>query len=643
MYILYTFQRYSGFNKVFNYNTKMIYFVGNRQLIENDLYKIIDEEECLNVLKKSTVIQLDTETTGFDPHQNKLLCVQFGVGEDQYVVDCNAIDILEFKEVLEDINKLFILHNAKFDLRFFIHHGIYLKNIYDTFIAECILTTGYDDRELSLAHVAKKYCAITLDKTVRGSIHYLGLTSRVIEYAATDVMYLEQIMNVQKAKIEQLGLQNVCDLEMQVCKVFAQIEYNGILLDTDKWEEIASLVEQDTNKLKDELDEIILTDSKFIKFKPKSTQLDLFQAAKISTNINWSSNSQKLTILKAINSSITDTGERTLQKNKRKHPIFSKLLEFSKSAKLQTAFGKKFLEYVNPATSRIHYNVWQVLSTGRISVSEPNLNQIPSKGELGKKIRSCFIAPEGYKIVGGDYSSMELRIIAEFSKDPLWVNAFKDGKDLHSILCSKTFNIPMEDVKKESHLKPGVTYRDIQKTINFGLAYGMSEHKLSDTLDIKVDEAKKIITDFFAIVPEVNKLLTNLGNYGKKYGMIKTAKPFSRIRWFPRWELTKDYDNPESFSILGEIERASKNTPIQGTNGDIIKLALIKIQTLIDDNELPVKILLSVYDEIQTECREDFAEEWKVILDNTMKEAAQEVLKLVPIEVDCKIADCWTK
>jgi DNA polymerase-1 len=621
----------------------MIYFVGNRQLIENDLYKIVDKEDCLRALKENKIIQLDTETTGFDPHLNKLLCVQFGIGEDQYVVDCNAIDIGYFKEILEDHRKLFILHNAKFDLRFLIHHNIFVKNIYDTFLGECILTTGYESRDLSLADVAKKYCAVIIDKTVRGDIHYLGLTSKVIEYAATDVMYLETIMNSQVEKIKKHQLEEVCRLEMDACKVFARIEYNGVKLDAKKWLEIAELVKEQTSNLQKELDNIINQDDKFVAFRSKYTQLNLFGFEFRELDINWKSNVQKLTILKTIDKNIEDTGERTLQKNKRKHPIFNKLLEYSKSAKLETAFGEKFLNYINPETGRIHYNVWQILSTGRISVSEPNLNQIPSKGTLGKEIRSCFVAPEGYKIVGGDFSGMELRLIAEFSKDPLWINAFNEGKDLHAVLCSQTFNIDIKDVKNESHLKPGVTYRDIQKTINFGLAYGMSEYKLSDTLDIKVEEARKIIDSFFKIVPEVNKFLTKLGTYGKTNGLIKTSKPFCRIRWFPKWELTKDVDNPDSFAILGEIERASKNMPIQGSNGDIIKLALIKIQTLIDDNELPVKILLSVYDEIQTECREDFAEEWKNILDATMKEAAQVIIKSIPIEVDCKIADCWTK
>lgn len=156
---------------------------------------------------------------------------------------------------------------------------------------------------------------------------------------------------------------------------------------------------------------------------------------------------------------------------------------------------------------------------------------------------------------------MELRIIAEFSNDPVWLDAFDTGKDLHSILCTMTFGIPIEDVKKPFPQKPDVTYRDIQKIINFGLAYGMSEFKLADTMDISVKEAKKIIDKFFYSVPKVKKLLDELGNVAKNNGYIRTAAPFRRMRRFPDWV---DAKVNKDFIKLGEIERAGKNTPIQG-------------------------------------------------------------------------------
>ena len=235
---------------------------------------------------------------------------------------------------------------------------------------------------------------------------------------------------------------------------------------------------------------------------------------------------------------------------------------------------------------------------------------------------------------------MELRIIAEFSKDEVWLNAFKEGKDLHSVLCAMTFDIPITDVKKETPFKKGVTYRDVQKTINFGLAYGMSEFKLADTMEIPVSDAKNIINKFFKAVPKVEKFLRSLGELGKKRGYIKTSPPYQRIRWFEQWQYAVEHDD---FKIMGEIERASKNSPIQGSNGDIIKQALIDVQQEIYTNNWDVKIILAVYDEIQTEVKADQAEAWKVKLDELMVTAAKKVLTEVPIVVDCGIHDYWQK
>jgi DNA polymerase-1 len=203
-----------------------------------------------------------------------------------------------------------------------------------------------------------------------------------------------------------------------------------------------------------------------------------------------------------------------------------------------------------------------------------------------------------------------------------------------------TFDIPIEDVKKETPFKKSVSYRDVQKTINFGLAYGMSEFKLADTMEIPVKDAKDIITKFFKAVPKVEKFLTGLGNLGKARGYIKTSAPYKRIRWFEQWEHAVETEN---FGVMGSIERASKNTPIQGTNGDIIKQALIDVQEEIYKNNWDCKIILAVYDEIQTECHESQAEKWKVKLDELMVNAAKKVLLEVPVVVDCGIHDYWQK
>jgi DNA polymerase-1 len=598
-------------------------------------------EELIEFFDTNTIIGFDTETTGFSVINDNVLCYQIGNRNDQFVVDHSSYPIQQFKSYFESSNKLWLLQNFKFDGRFLIKYGINIwpMKVFDTFLAECVLNTGLTDVGLGLDDIVWKYCNYKLDKTTRGQINSLGLTTRVIKYAAEDVEYLEEVMNTQLVKIKEYNLENVMDLENQVVKVFTYMEYYGVKLDVDKWKEVIKTVDLEVTKLISELDSMLYQDKRFIPFLPRYTQGTLFDLPKREVEVNWSSNQQKLAICRKIQPELESVGDRELQRIKHLHPLIKKLVEFTKFSKLQSSFGKKFLSFVN-SDGRIRASIWQILSTGRISVSEPNLNQIPSKGDLAKVIRSCFIPEPGYKIVGGDFSGMELRIIAEFSNDPVWIDAFKEGKDLHSVLCAMTFDIPIEDVKKETPFKKGVTYRDVQKTISFGLSYGMSEFKLADTMEIAVKEAKEIITKFFKSVPKVEKFLTGLGNLGKRRGYIKTSAPFGRIRWFGNWEAAIETDD---FKVLGEIERASKNSPIQGTNGDIIKQALIDVQEEIFKNNWDVKIILAVYDEIQTECIDSQSLDWKVKLDELMVNAAKKVIKNTPIVVDCSINNFWRK
>lgn len=624
----------------------MRYFIGNK-ILESEHYSMSSVEDCLAYFAEQPEIELDTETTGLDPHTKELLCMQLGTPDRQYVIDTTSTLISRFKPLLEDKNKLFLLQNAKFDLKFLFKHGIEVSNVYDTMLAECLLTSGHEDRSVGLKAIAMKYLGVDLDKSVRGSIHKEGLSDRVIIYAADDVRYLTPIKEAQMKQITELQLENVLNLENEVVKTFARMEYTGVLINQEKWLEVAVQAEQNVEDLIVKLDAVVDEEPMLRKFKPAYIQGNLFGIEERTHTVNWSSPKQKLEIIKALGIKVTDVSDRTLQKNKRKHSIIKLLIDYSKQAKLASSFGRDFLKFVNPKTNKIHPNYWQILSTGRISVSEPNVNQIPARGELGGKIRSSFTASPGKFIVGGDYSGMELRIIAQLSKDPLWVNAFKTGQDLHSVLCSATFGIPIGDVKKPFPQKPEKSYRDVQKTINFGLAYGMSKFKLADTMDIDVATADTIIKKFFSVVPKVQEFLDMLGYLGKTRGFIRTALPYRRMRRFKKLEeYVQEIGSNQGFydfAYLGSVERASKNAPIQGTNGDIIKLALCRVSDAIKAEKWPVNILLSVYDEIQTECDYNSAKKWKVRLDELMIEAAEEVIKDIPIVVDCSISEYWTK
>jgi DNA polymerase-1 len=631
----------------------MIYFVGlqheMQELVSNDVYSIATIDSVVDYFKEHKEIQVDTETEGFDPHTANLKCFQLGDYHNQFVIQYSKDNFNAIKHYLEDSSIVKIFQNAKFDLRFFLKQGIIIHNVYDTFLAECVLYTGYNFNnpaepyfvDTSLKGLAEKYCNVFLDKSIRSQINIKGFTGAVIKYAAEDVKYLSSIKEQQLEKIKELDLQNVLDLENKAVIAFANLEYNGITVDISKWNKVSEMTSKLMKDHEAVLDSIIMEDELFkpIRKRKANVQIDMFTKQR-DTLINWGSATQKLQILKLIVPEIESTGERELMRFRHKHKLFKELISFNKFKKLSDSFGEKFVKHVNKSTARVHCDIWQIISTGRISVSDPNLNQIPAKGEYGELIRSCFISKEGYSIVGGDYSGMELRILAEISEDPLWLKIFDNNEDLHSVLCASTFNIDIKDVKNKTPFKPDVSYRDIQKIINFGLAYGMTEYKLADSADIPIPKAKGIIEEFFCKVPFVKTSLDMLGGVAVEFGRSRTMKPFRRIRWYPEHESAVEEQNDK---VLGAIERAGKNAPIQGTNGDIIKLALWRIQEKIDLEKLDIKILLSVYDEIRTECPDEIAEWWKEQMNTIMIESAQYVLKRVPIVVDCKVSKCWEK
>lgn len=536
----------------------------DEELIDNEHYNRCSVEQAMAYLNTLTEIQVDTETRGFDPHVDDVLSIQLGdeTGTNQFLFPSSKEVMQLLKPLLEDKSKVFVFQNAQFDLRFFRHNGIIITRVFDTFLAECLLNTDKegDELEVGLDSLVFNYTGNLLNKAIRGNIHKEGLSSRVIVYGCEDVKYMSEIKAKQIEKLTELDLMAVMELENRAVIAFAAMCYNGIRVDKAKWKEVIVQVKKDLTKKQVTLDQLVISNSKLVKFCKPYTQEKLFAGMEERrVNILWSSPPQKKKLLVAlVGDSIEDTGDRTLQKHKKKFPLIKELIEYNKLAKLESSFGDKFLTSINKVTERVHAQVWQIKSTGRISVSKPNLNQIPSRGDTATIIRSCFIPRQGNVMVGGDYSGFELRIIAEFSEDPLWVNSFLEGKDLHSVLCCKTFNITEDKVKTPFPLKPDMTYRDVQKTVNFGLAYGMSEFKLADTLGISIREAKVIIDNFFKIVPKVKALLDMFGNLAKKNGRIRTAPPFRRIRQFKDWELAVE---AKDFTLLGEIERAGKNSP----------------------------------------------------------------------------------
>jgi DNA polymerase I len=620
----------------------MIYFVGDKSAVDFDDVEYSSIGECYEWLKKaSDIISLDTETEGFFDHQNRMIMLQLSDGLDSYVIDTRFTSISILKDEIQ--KKTIIGHNLKFDYKFLRKEDIILKDIFDTFLAECVLTTGRKERTLSLEGCLLKYMDIKLDKSVRGS--FLGLngrpfTKKQVVYGAEDVLNLHKLRDYQLKEINNLKLNNVLRLENNVCLCYADMEYDGMGFDSKPWLELADKAESLVKTFEIELDNYVLNDYRLQAFVKKYIQVNLFDFEERLVTINWGSPVQIKRVFETLlGIELESTEERFLTKYQKEYPLIKKFIDYKKQQKLVSTYGKTFTKHINPITNRIHTEFWQVLETGRVSTggkgdSGVNMQNLPAK----KEYRNCFIPQEGKMIVSGDFSGQELRIIAEGSQDPIWLTAFLEERDLHSEVASMTFGVDISEVEDKPDFLRGKSYRDVAKTISFGLAYGMSAFKLSDTLDISVDEAQTIINKYFKNLPKVKEFLDMLGWIGKQGLSIRTFQPFGRIRFF-------DLDTRNDFKRLGAIERASKNTPIQGTGADMCKLALIKLRNYIYDNNLndKVTIIMTVHDQIDSEVDKDFAEEWAIVKKRLMEEAGSTIIKSIPVISKITISNCWTK
>jgi len=431
-------------------------------------------------LKKMVYVGVDTETTGFFNFKNVIKLLQLGNSNVQFVFDFPTLTLSQRCELLMEVfsnpKKLKIFANAKFDIQFLWFHGFTINKIYDVILQEMVLNAGMSTVKgfYSLKEIGKRYLNVDLDKEARGLIHRGVLTPRIIKYAAEDVAHLENIMRYQLDSLKKIGayrgnitdIHTICGLENEAVLAFGKIEYNGMKLDRSKMSDLRQVCIETLKEAEDKLVDYVWSDNRFKNYR--TIYADLFTPPIKKVSVNWRSPAQKLSFLQKAFPYMQTTSEREMSRNKNKDPIFGLMLNHAKAEKLMTSFVDVLEGYINPQTGRIHPSFKQILNTGRVSCKSPNLQQIPSKGDRGQRMRSAFIPEPGKKIVGGDYSGCELRIIAEMSGDPVWVDAFLQKKDLHTELCKLTFGITEKEVTAKTPFNPNITYRDVQKTINFG-------------------------------------------------------------------------------------------------------------------------------------------------------------------------------
>ena len=618
----------------------------------SDSYKLGTIQDVVDYCHNKEVLGVDTETEGFDFTCKKMIMFQIGDEHQQFVIDTRFIDISPLRSILESAAITKIFHNAKFDYKFIKKWAdIECEGVYDTFLVERILSCG---RHIGygLKDLCKRYLNVELNKEIRNQ--FIGLSGQAyrddqIVYGAKDVEYLCKLRKLQLPKIEDFKLQNVVELENRAVLAFSDIEYNGINIDRDAWEVIARASEQEALDMREELDNLVLIVPELSCFVLSHVQGDLFtpQEELRKVGVKWTSPTQVLKVFQKLVPDLEDVNGKKMYKYRRKHKIIDLYVKYKEKMKLATSYGKDFFKFVS-SDGKIHTQFNQILDTGRVASKKPNMQQIPADN----KFRNCFLAPDGWCFVSSDYSSQELNVIAFGSRDPVWIKALQQGQDLHSVCADLVYGQEWIDAAEDdcSYMKnkskckcpKHAKLRTNVKTINFGLAYGMGPHKLADTLDINTKAAEALINKYFDAFPAIGGFLNKLGSFGKKYGYIKTFPPYNRRRWFPTWYPRIYQDKSQSFE-LGSIERASKNTPIQGASADMTKKALILIRDYIKLYNLPIKIVMTVHDQVDTICREDIADEWVIAMTRLMEQAALEVVTNGLLKADTNISKSWQK
>lgn len=613
----------------------MIKFCGPNNFFSDN----ISAKDIIKELSNSDILGLDLETQGRDPHKKKILSLQLSNEIDQYVIDVRHVDILLFKDLIE--SKLCIGHNLKFDYKFLKKAGIILNDIHDSFVTEMVIHGGYVGSGIrvgySLLDVVKRYCGVTLNKDTRRDFFNLTsepFTEAQIEYAAKDVAYLHEVRLKQLERANKYNLLYCVNLENEVVKVLADMEYNGVYVDKEAW---AKLAIDNSNKLRDleiKLDELIAKELKLM------IRLSLFGNERL-INIDYSSPLQVKQILDKMGLHLEDTSNRTLLNNKNKSPIIPLLLDHRSLAKRVSTYGQTFLRAINPVTGRIHTEFKQIIDTGRIASGRkakkgdknpptPNLQNIPRENTY----RNKFKPRNGYSWVSCDYSQQELVIMGEGAKDWDFIKTYNEGGDLHCYVGSLMFE--REITKEDAEL------RTQAKTINFGKAYGMGPGKLADTLDISTEKAIELINRHTKAMPKIDKWLKDQGEIAVKELKSTTFAPCNRIRWFPQLQ------KPLTTEEIAAIKRQGGNSPVQGTGADICKEALVEVRKLVNIYNKQYGrnvcyLLLTVHDQIDVEVEDALAEQFSNEMQKVMEEVPNKYLKVAKMRVDKTITKQWQK
>ena len=631
----------------------MIYLVSPQQRVLSDHIRNITADQAFDKLSRATYLQVDCETTGLSFLDDQLLLIQIGTSEVQVVYDVrNGIDPT-VKTLLEDSSKLKMLHNAVFDYKFLKKAGIVLNHIWDTMIIEKLLHNGETTPHgfYKLNNVVERYTQTELSKEMQSSfINHTGadFTNSQLQYAASDVMYLEQVREGQVAHLKQSKLMQCAKLENEACLGFGDIEYNGMLVDKDLWSALGKAEGLKAEMLEVSLNETILRDPLFAEFAPETYQTTLFgtdeQDLAASVTINWSSPTQVLPILQAIVPDLENCDTKNLAlAHRQDHELIDFYISYRESSKLSTAFGQEWLDKYVCSDGKVHTRFQQILRTGRVSSSGPNMQQIPANNAY----RNCFICPKGWSYISSDFSSQELCIIAHGSQDPVWLKSLEKGEDLHSVCADLVYGDVWHSAagpeceylrsKSKCSCSEHKKLRTAVKSINFGLAYGMGPNKLASQLQISLDEASELIKTYFKVFPSIKEYLDGNAGFGKKHGYIRTMEPYRRIRYFPDWR-----GRATDKALMGKIDRMSRNTPIQGTAGDMTKEAMVRCRREFQ-NKSDIQMVMVVHDQLDFIVKTPTLEYYSKRITKHMEAAGKSIITNGLLKADTTTSKSWEK
>ena len=557
-------------------------------------------------LTGAEAIGADIETTALDPRDGKTRLLQLAAPDETFVIDAFAVrDLSPLKGVLEN-GPVKALHNSKFDYQFLLaEHGISLSPVFDTMLAAQLLDGGEYRASYALEAVAERYIEETVDKSARREDWSGGLSQRQLEYAARDAAILLPLRERLAGKLEEEELDYISEIEFGAVAAIAEMELAGVKLDVARWKELEKTVRERRDKAALALD---------AQFPEPEGMLPL---EGLGPRLNLNSPKQITDAFLSLGIELPDTKVWTLLKVD--HPAARLLLEYRELQKKLGTYLETYPSFVHPKTGRIHANFLQCrVPTGRLACTSPNIQQIPNEDEF----RRCFVAEEGNVLVIADYSQIELRILAEVSDDPAFVEAFQKGEDLHRVTAATMYGVPMDEVTKEQ--------RSDAKRINFGLMYGRGAKSLSAQLGTDEERGRELIDEYFANYPKVQRFLQMTANRAVRDRTLRTLA--GRVRKFGPSTVADD---------RGALRREAMNYPIQGASADIAKLALGYVREELEG--LDARLINCIHDEFVVECAQEISEEVSERTRAAMIRAGEEILNKVPVDAEVVVSREWRK